>query len=396
MRFQILITAIIISAPSLGGTEPAACTADTGKSPPSPFETGDGNDYGGRVLEYSVPTQCECDGEECTPCPMVVGFHGYGETGSSPDSWKSRLEAKGAAAGFISLYPTGDNTAPSSYYGGMRPNWAVPSCMDPTDGCLLEDKMPCDWCGNIEEDDDISLQREIDFTLAIVEWMSDNYCVDPEQIFATGYSNGAMWSHTLARHPQTADIFKAVVPMAGIDQAGNSDHLKWVYPPPEDSSPAILHVNEVFDRFEPFDGMNSADAATPGTPVWIYPSVLQVFAEYVDKHAGYAACGFGPDDVGDRYGEFEVGGVVPNGYRQLAGPNSLQGEGQEVFHCFTKDAANARCEKLAICLWDGGEPGDDLHDPHGRAGREWTGGVDPGTEGLEPMDIMWRFMQRSR
>jgi hypothetical protein len=130
--------------------------------------------------------------------------------------------------------------------------------------------------------------------------------------------------------------------------------------------------------------------------VWIYPSVLQVFAEYVDKNEGYAACGFAPDDVGDRYGQLDVGGVVPQGYRKLTGPNSLEGEGQQTFHCFTKDAANASCEKLALCLWDGGEPGDDLHDPHGRAGREWSGGTDPGTGGLEPMDIMWRFMQRSR
>jgi poly(3-hydroxybutyrate) depolymerase len=76
-------------------------------------------------------TPSECDGTDCTPCPVVIGFHGYGESGSSPNSWKSRLEAKGAAAGFISLYPTGDNTTPSSYLGGMRPNWAVPSCMDP-------------------------------------------------------------------------------------------------------------------------------------------------------------------------------------------------------------------------------------------------------------------------
>jgi len=391
-----LLAAIIIFVPLPRIAESSvACSADSGEFPPAPFEVGDGNDYGGRILEMTVPEQCECDGTDCTPCPIVIGFHGYGESGSSPSSWKSRLQAKGAAAGFISLYPTGDNTTPNSYFGGMQPNWAVPSCMDPSDGCLLEDKMPCDWCGNIEEDNEISLQREIDFTLAIIEWTSENYCVDPEQIFATGYSNGAMWTHTLARHPKTAGVFKAVVPMAGIDQAGNDEHLRWVYPPPPGTSPAILHVNEIFDRFEPYDGMNSADAATPGTPVWIYPSVMQVFAEYVDKNEGYASCGFAADDVGDRYGQLDVGGVVPQGYRKLSGPNSLEGEGQETFHCFTKDAANSTCEKLAICLWDGGDPGDDLYDPHGRAGREWSGGTNPGTDGLEPMDIMWRFMQNA-
>ena len=81
-------------------------------------------------------------------------------------------------------------------------------------------------------------------------------------------------------------------------------------------------------------------------------------------------------------------------YLKLQGIKSI-GDGQKMLACFTKDAEDASCEKLAICLWDGGEPGDDLTDPHGRAGREFSGGTDPGIGGIEPMDVMWRFMQRS-
>ena len=300
------------------------------------------------------------------------------------------------AAVFISLYPTGDNTVSHTYGGGMTPNWAVPSCMTPSDGCLLDAGLSCDWCGNIEEDNEVSLQREIDFTKAIIKRTMDNYCVDPQQIFAAGYSNGALWVHTLARHPETSGLFKAVVPMDGIDQAGNEDHLRWIAAPPGDDAPWILHMNEIFDRLEPYDGMNYPDTyVDDGVPVWIYPSILQIFAEYVDKNDAYAACGYSSDDVADRYAALAVGGVVPEGYRRLDGADSLEGEGQEMLRCFTKDAPNASCEKLAICLWDGGEPGDDLADPHPRAGQELSGGTDPGTGGIEPMDVMWRFMQRS-
>ena len=66
-----------------------------------------------------------------------------------------------------------------------------------------------------------------------------------------------------------------------------------------------------------------------------------------------------------------------------------------MLRCFTKDAPGAQCEKLAVCLWDSGEPGDDLPDPHPRAGQELMGGSDPGTGGVAPIDVMWRFMQRS-
>ena len=121
IRRQFVLVAIVFLLPlSAIADTPVACSSDSGKIPPAPFEVGDGNDYGGRVLELTVPAQCECDGTDCTPCPIVIGFHGYAESGSSPNSWKSRLEAKGAAAGFISLYPTGDNTTPNSFYGGLR------------------------------------------------------------------------------------------------------------------------------------------------------------------------------------------------------------------------------------------------------------------------------------
>lgn len=380
---------------------------DSGIAPPIPFDVGDGNYYGGRKLELTVPDQCECNGDDCTPCAIVVGYHGFGETGSSRNSWKARLEPKGAAAGFISLYPTGDVTT-TNYAYSPDENWAVPSCQDPVDGCLLVDGIPCDWCGSNTEDDAISTQREIDFTRAIVKWTMDNHCVDPGQIFGTGYSNGGLMVHLLARHPETSGLFKALLPMDGVDQAGREDPLKWTYAPVKGDSPWILHANEIFDRFEPYDGRAYTDyAGNDGggwNPVWIYPPVLQIFAEYVKNNKGYKHCGFEPTDVGDRFGDLDVGGIVPKGYRRL---RDLEGEGQTLFNCFTRDAKRKHkgeyqsngndqaCEKLAICLWDGGEPGDDLEDPHGRAGREWSGGTDPGTDGTGAMDIMWRFFQWS-
>jgi hypothetical protein len=112
--------------------------------------------------------------------------------------------------------------------------------------------------------------------------------------------------------------------------------------------------------------------------------------------------------MGDRYGMLDVGGIVPEGYRRLF---ELEGSGQKMLRCFTKDAQGKVCRKLAICLWDGGVPGDDLGvsesetqsdkpkitpgATHERAGREWMGGDEPGMGGIAPMDVMWRFFQSS-
>jgi hypothetical protein len=271
------------------------------------------------------------------------------------------------------------------------------------DGCLLVDDIPCDWCGNNTEPEEVSTQREIDFTRAIIKWTMDNQCVDPGQIFATGYSNGSLMSHLVARHPDTSGLFKAVVPVDGIDQDGMFDHLRWSHAPQDGDSPWIMHANEIFDRFEPYDGRDYTDSAGNAgggwNPVWIYPAVLQIFAEYAAENDGYSDCGFEPGDIGDRFGALAPGGVVPEGYRTLPALEGDQSpypnEDRSRIHCFTKDAEGKSCEKLAICLWDTEERGDNRGDTHGQAGRDWRGGVDPGTDGGLPMDIMWRFMQMS-
>ena len=393
-----------------GQQKSAGCSKEYSSSPPPfPFTVGDGNDYGQRRLELTVPSKCQCDSNECSPCAIVIGYHGYSETGTSNYSWKSRLEPKGEAVGFISLYPTGDLTESNYMNWGalkkrrsrLRQNWSVPSCQDPEDGCLLMDGIPCDWCGSNTEDDAISTQREIDFTRAIIEWTMENYCVDPDQIFGTGFSIGGLLAHHLARHPDTSGLFSALLPVGGVDQAGRKDHLKWIGTPQNGDSPWILHANEIFDRFEPYDGRAytefAGNAGGGWNPVWLYPPVLQIFAKYVEENDGYSDCAFGPTDVGDRFGVLDVGGVVPEGYRRIS---DLEGDDQERFHCFTKDAEAKICRKLAICLWDGGERGDDRVSlgagaTHVRSGREWIGGVDIGTGGTEPMDIMWRFFQWS-
>lgn len=125
--------------------------------------------------------------------------------------------------------------------------------------------------------------------------------------------------------------------------------------------------------------------------------MFQIFAKYATENDGYSDCGFGPTDIGDRFGVLDVGGVVPEGYRRLF---DLEGAGQETFHCFTKDAEDKICRKLANCLWDGGERSDDRVTvgpgaTHERSGAEWVGGSDLGTDGTDPMDIMWRFFRWS-
>ena len=87
--------------------------------------------------------------------------------------------------------------------------------------------------------------------------------------------------HFLARYRDTSGLFKALLPVSGVDQAGKLDHLKWIDAPQNGVSPWILHANEIFDRFDPYDGRPYTDhAGNAGggcNSVWLYPAVLQIF-----------------------------------------------------------------------------------------------------------------------
>jgi poly(3-hydroxybutyrate) depolymerase len=55
--------------------------------------------------------------------------------------------------------------------------------------------------------------RDVAFGRAMVEWMRENYCIDNERIFSTGFSYGGIMSNTAGC--AMGDIFRAIAPMAG-------------------------------------------------------------------------------------------------------------------------------------------------------------------------------------
>lgn len=67
------------------------------------------------------------------------------------------------------------------------------------------------------ETDAIAAQREkhddLAFVKAIIEWLSKEFNIDEKRIFATGISNGGIFSHFLGAN--LADRFAAIAPVAG-------------------------------------------------------------------------------------------------------------------------------------------------------------------------------------
>jgi polyhydroxybutyrate depolymerase len=107
--------------------------------------------------------------------PLVVDIHGYGE-GARLHAQISDLSTYGDQKGFVTITPQGQGD-------------------------------PVHWDTTLGSSDLAFIKSAIDQT-------KDELCIDPSRVFATGYSNGAFMTSSLAC--QYSDQIAAVAPVAGM------------------------------------------------------------------------------------------------------------------------------------------------------------------------------------
>lgn len=160
-------------AAGLGGAGASGCVPTT--APP-----GDSDQtvvVGGKTRSYVLHVPAAYDGTQ--PAPLVLDFHGIGETGMSERSsspYPPTLDAEGV----IMAFPDGLN-------GPAGSAWNVGPC------CVA----------NV---DDVAFAR------AVVEQIQTLTCVDSSRIYAVGVLTGGGLAHYLGCH--AADVFAAVAPAA--------------------------------------------------------------------------------------------------------------------------------------------------------------------------------------
>jgi polyhydroxybutyrate depolymerase len=117
-----------------------------------------------------------------SPVPLLFDFHGFGH--SAAGLWRaSGFRRLAARDGFITVYPDG---LPVHLLGRDAPGWEIFTTT-----------------GN----------RDLAFTAALLDRLETEYCVDETRVFATGFSNGAFFTHLLGC--AMADRFAAIAPVSG-------------------------------------------------------------------------------------------------------------------------------------------------------------------------------------
>jgi polyhydroxybutyrate depolymerase len=123
------------------------------------------------------------------PIPLVLNFHGATMTAALQQR-TTGMDAKADEAGFVVVYPE-----------GVDRSWNAGAC-----------------CGEAASND----IDDVGFARALVGYTRGRVCIDPNRIYATGFSNGGRMSYRLGC--EAADLFAAIAPVAGTKSFPDLDN----------------------------------------------------------------------------------------------------------------------------------------------------------------------------
>jgi polyhydroxybutyrate depolymerase len=194
-----------------GGDEPqpsAGCAADQS------FELGTTvlslqTESGERSYRLHLPPGYDSQ----LPTPLVLMFHGGGGSAKQLEEDSSGMNEVADREGFVTVYPDGTGTIQT---------WNAGAC------CGAADR---------KDVDDVGFVRDL------LEELKNTLCLDERAIFASGMSNGAMFSHRLAC--ELSGSLAAIAAVAGTNVSDSCVPSEPV---------AVLQIHGTDDGHVPFEG----------------------------------------------------------------------------------------------------------------------------------------------
>lgn len=253
------------------------------------------------------------------PVPLVLAFHGGGGHAEfMADDARYGWIGQADRAGFVVVFPNGFSRFP----GGRLATWNAGDC-----------------CGAARDQG----SDDVGFVRALLERLKQQWPIDGQRIFATGMSNGSMFSYRLAC--EMADTFRAVAAVAGTETQADAA-CQPARPVP------VLHIHARNDSHVQFDGGAGPDAFRDRKQVTDYLSVPETVARWVRRNRSQTE----PE-------------------RDLGRPGAS---------CLTHAATAADSAPVRLCVTDAG-------------GHSWPGArrgrltKEPPSQALVAQEEIWRF-----
>jgi poly(3-hydroxybutyrate) depolymerase len=251
-RAAVLAGALACGLAHAGATGSVASTGCTG-TPTAPRDGTYTLAHGGHARTYGLRLPAAYDPRH--PAPLVLVFHGWGGDESEfladpavvaessrrgyvlvaprglgsgpPDSARNSWTFRGSATGVI-----GEGAAATPICdASITPDYSYRSCHPATA------RNSCSWTQC--QDDDVAFVR------ALVERLEAQLCIDKSRVFASGGSNGGMFTWELGANPATAPLFRAIAPIIGLPHRGD------LRPPAREGGLPVLLITGLADPVVP-------------------------------------------------------------------------------------------------------------------------------------------------
>ncbi len=196
-------------------------------------------EHGGftRTFRVHVPTGYDAN----TPTPLVVIFHSWGGD-ENEFIGNETVNSEADKRSYILVAPRGlGSGAPDNSYN----SWSFRGSTTGSDGdskpicdTSLTPDYSYDSCEKIKENSCSWTHCQADdvgFAVALVDVIKAKLCVDAEKVFATGGSNGGMFTWELGQNRTSAPSFRAIAPIIGLPHRAYLDA-----PGKEDEMPVLV------------------------------------------------------------------------------------------------------------------------------------------------------------
>ena len=156
------------------------------------------------------------------PAPLVTIYHGWG--GNENDFMRSKkVRSEADKRGYILVAPRGlGSGAPDQSFNSWSFSGSTTG-VDGDGGKICDDSITPDYsydsCAGVKQNScswTQCQQNDVEFAVALVGRIGENLCVDQDRVFASGGSNGGMFTWELGQNPVSAPTFKAIAPVIGL------------------------------------------------------------------------------------------------------------------------------------------------------------------------------------
>jgi poly(3-hydroxybutyrate) depolymerase len=232
---------------------------------------------------------CPSNTEPRKPVPLLLYFHGQGATATDAATTITNFVGVGNVNGFASVFlqgvgdedgncTSGWNVGGDSFPGGTgsmctRLAWSEFGCHC---SCCYQS---CQALGHCTADGEgarcgwTTCFEDVDFVQQLLAVLQREVCLDMDQIYISGESNGGMMVYHLVR--ELPGTFAGIMPIYGLPLKGIADDRGALSPYLQDTS--IMHWHDRWDNVIPTDGTLSSQG-------WAYDTLNRTLAQWIDLH----------------------------------------------------------------------------------------------------------------